>query len=79
MFIMSSIDAAIAAESLGLGMCYVGAIRNNAQQVAELLNLPPLTLAIFGMAIGYPCAHDPPQRSISLWGCSMLNRGSLDV
>lgn len=38
MFIMSSLDAAIAgqnaaiaAESLGLGMCFVGAIRNNAQ------------------------------------------------
>ena len=35
-------------------MCFVGAIRNNAQQVAELLNLPPLTFAIFGRAIGYP-------------------------
>lgn len=71
-FIMSSLDAAIAgqnaaiaAESLGLGMCYVGAIRNNAQQVVEILNLPPLTFAIFGMAIGYPCpgiSDNPPGR-----------------
>ncbi|KAE8140204.1 Nitroreductase-like protein [Aspergillus pseudotamarii] len=61
MFIMSALDAAIAgqtvaiaAESLGLGICYVGALRNNAEQICELLNLPPLTLGVFGMAIGYP-------------------------
>lgn len=61
MFIMASVDAtiagqnaSIAAESLGLGICFAGAIRNNAQQVCELLKLPPLTFAIFGMAVGYP-------------------------
>lgn len=60
MFIMSTLDAAIAgqnvavaAESLGLGVCYVGAVRNNAAQMCELLNLPPLTWGAFGMAIGY--------------------------
>ncbi|KAL2815107.1 Nitroreductase-like protein [Aspergillus granulosus] len=60
-FIMSTIDTAIAgqnvaiaAELLGLGICYVGALRNNAEQVCKLLNLPPLTWGVFGMAIGYP-------------------------
>jgi len=61
MFIMSTLDAAIAgqnvkmaAESLGFGICYVGALRNNAAQMCELLNLPPLTWGVFEMAIGYP-------------------------
>ncbi|KAI9038322.1 Nitroreductase-like protein [Aspergillus affinis] len=60
MFIMSALAAAIAgqtvaiaAESLGLGICYVGALRNNAEQICELLNIPPLTWGVFGMAIGY--------------------------
>jgi nitroreductase len=64
MFIMSTIDAAlaaqnaaIAAEALGMGVCYVGALRNNAE-VCKLLNLPPLTWAVFGMAIGYPNPED---------------------
>ncbi|BCS17384.1 uncharacterized protein APUU_10212S [Aspergillus puulaauensis] len=50
MFIISVVDAAIAgqnvaiaAEAMGLGICYVGAIRNNAAELCELLNLPPLT------------------------------------
>ncbi|CAK38122.1 hypothetical protein CBS63078_8871 [Aspergillus niger] len=61
MFVMSTVDSAIAAqnvaiaaESLGLGICYVGALRNNAEEVCKLLNLPPLTWGVFGMAIGYP-------------------------
>ena len=60
MFLMACIDAtiagqnaAIAAESLGLGICYVGAVRNNAQEMCELLKLPSNTFGLFGMAIGY--------------------------
>lgn len=60
LFLMACIDAsiagqnaAIAAESLGLGICYVGAIRNNAQQMCELLKLPANTFGLFGMAVGY--------------------------
>lgn len=58
-FIMATVDAALAAqsvgmaaESLGLGFCFVGAVRNNAREMAELLGLPPRTLALVGMAIG---------------------------
>jgi len=45
---------AIAAESMDLGICYIGSIRNNIKQVAELLNLPDYTFPLFGMAIGVP-------------------------
>jgi len=46
-------NAAVAAESLNLGMVYIGAIRNNPAAVAKELNLPPMSFATFGMCIGY--------------------------
>ncbi|OUN01752.1 MAG: hypothetical protein BAA04_04365 [Firmicutes bacterium ZCTH02-B6] len=61
MFIQAVVDtalaaqnAAVAAESLGLGICYIGAIRNRPLEVAQLLKLPPRTLALVGMTVGYP-------------------------
>ncbi|XEU97439.1 hypothetical protein FSHL1_002725 [Fusarium sambucinum] len=59
LFIMSTIDAAmaaqnaaIAAESLGLGICYVGGTRNNAREMSDYLALPPHVVGLFGMAVG---------------------------
>ena len=61
MFLMAAIDAtlaaqnvAVAAEALGLGICYVGAARNRPRELAALLKLPPRVFALFGMAIGWP-------------------------
>lgn len=51
-------NAVIAAESLGLGCVYIGGIRNNINQITELLKLPKFVLPLFGLCIGYP-AHDP--------------------
>jgi nitroreductase len=60
-FIVGVVDAAlaaqsalIAAESLGLGGVYIGAMRNLPEQVAAELALPPHAFAVFGMSIGYP-------------------------
>jgi FMN reductase (NADPH) len=50
-------NAALAAESLGLGMCYIGAIRNQPQDVIELLELPSLVFPISGMTMGWPAAE----------------------
>ncbi|MCM3708559.1 MULTISPECIES: oxygen-insensitive NADPH nitroreductase [Cytobacillus] len=47
-------NAAIAAESLGLGICYIGGIRNNLEAVAELLKTPDRVIPLFGLAVGYP-------------------------
>ncbi|WP_085507794.1 oxygen-insensitive NADPH nitroreductase [Thalassobacillus devorans] len=67
-FLVSAIDAAlaaqnaaIAAESMGLGICYIGSVRNNIARVDELLDLPKHVIPLFGMAIGYP-AHHPEQK-----------------
>lgn len=46
-------NAAVAAESLGLGTCYVGALRNHPEEVAAELGLPPMAVALFGLAVGY--------------------------
>ena len=47
-------NAAVAAESMNLGICYIGGIRNNIAKVSELLHLPDRVIPLFGMAIGYP-------------------------
>jgi nitroreductase len=60
-FIVAVVDAAlaaqnatIAAESFGLGMVYIGALRNNPEEVARILKLPPNVVAAFGMCVGVP-------------------------
>ncbi|RCV86226.1 oxygen-insensitive NADPH nitroreductase [Billgrantia montanilacus] len=51
-------NVAIAAESEGLGICYIGGIRNNPQAISDLLRLPEHVYPVFGMCLGYP-AHEP--------------------
>jgi FMN reductase (NADPH) len=60
-FLVAAVDAALAmqnvalaAESLGLGMCYIGSIRNNPREVIKLLELPKLVFPISGMTLGWP-------------------------
>jgi len=60
-FLIASLDAAFAAqnalaaaESLGLGAVYIGALRNHAVEVAEALQLPPRAFAVVGLVIGRP-------------------------
>ena len=50
-------NAALAAESLGLGMCYIGAIRNHPAGVIDLLDLPRLVFPISGMTLGWPAVE----------------------
>lgn len=47
-------NIAIAAESEGLGLCYIGGIRNNPAEVSEILQLPEHVYPVFGMCLGYP-------------------------
>lgn len=49
-------NAVVAAEALGLGVCYLGSLRNAPLVVADLLGLPPGTMAAFGLAVGYPAS-----------------------
>jgi nitroreductase len=47
-------NASLAAESLGLGTVFVGAIRNRPLDVAEELQLPHGVFPVFGLAVGHP-------------------------
>jgi len=51
-------NCAIAAESAGLGICYIGGIRNDPAQATDLLGLPDQVYPVFGFCLGYP-AQDP--------------------
>lgn len=60
-FLTASVDCAlfaqnvvIGAESLGLGICYIGALRNEIAAVSSLLDLPDLVFPVFGLCLGYP-------------------------
>ncbi len=81
MFLMAVIDAAlaaqnaaIAAESFGLGTVYIGAIRNNPEAVATELNLPPHIFPVFGMCIGYPNPDNIPAVKPRLSQAAILHR-----
>ncbi len=67
-FISASVDVAlfaqnvvIAAQSAGLGCCYIGGIRNDPHRVTQLLNLPSLVYPVFGLCLGYP-DQDPESK-----------------
>ncbi|MEM9604997.1 MAG: oxygen-insensitive NADPH nitroreductase [Pseudomonadota bacterium] len=47
-------NAVVAAESLGLGICYIGGLRNNPEEVSTLLGLPDQVYPVFGLCIGHP-------------------------
>lgn len=47
-------NAVVAADSLGLGSCYIGGLRNQPENVARELGLPLETVAVFGLTVGYP-------------------------
>lgn len=60
-FIVGSVDAAlaaqnmcIAAESMELGICFIGSLRNDIQQVADILELPEFVVPLFGLVVGIP-------------------------
>jgi nitroreductase len=65
-FLLGAVDTSLAAqsavvalESIGLGTCYIGGIRNKPAEVAAELCLPPQSFALFGLTIGVPDPATP--------------------
>ncbi len=66
--LQATIDTSLAFQNLnlyleaqGLGTCFIGSILSYSDEIIDLLKLPPLTLPIAGLAIGYP-DENPPKR-----------------
>jgi len=53
-------------ESLGLGSVVLGSINNETQAVIDLLQLPALTLPVFGFQIGYPASQPETKPRLGL-------------
>jgi nitroreductase len=60
-FMNSAVDAGIvlasfihAAEAAGLGCCPISSVRNHAQAVSDLLELPDWVFPLAGLCVGYP-------------------------
>lgn len=47
-------NLALAAESKGYGICYIGGVRNNMEEIAELAGLPEGVFPVYGLTVGVP-------------------------
>ena len=77
-FVIATVDVAlaaqnavVAAESLGLGICYIGALRNDPAVVTELLELPDHVYPVFGLCIGTPAQNPEVKPRFPLGGTLM--------
>lgn len=53
-------NMAVAAESLGLGVCYLGSITRDVPSLIAAMKLPEFTFPLVGMLVGHPGQH--PQK-----------------
>ncbi|GAA3705614.1 oxygen-insensitive NADPH nitroreductase [Oceanisphaera sediminis] len=54
-------NALTAAESLGLGGVFIGAVRNQPHELCDLLALPKGVIPLFGLCLGYPDQNPEPK------------------
>jgi FMN reductase (NADPH) len=59
-------NLAVAAESVGLGICMIGAMRNNPHDVRKALSLPKHVFALAGMCLGWPAEKNDPKPRLPL-------------
>ncbi|MBM6383313.1 MAG: oxygen-insensitive NADPH nitroreductase [Paenibacillus sp.] len=52
-------NALTAAESMGLGGVFIGAVRANIEELSELLGLPKYVIPLVGLSIGSPKGNKP--------------------
>lgn len=73
--IIGAVDASIAAqnmtlaaESMGMGICYIGGVRDGIVGISELLHLPDEVYPVFGLLVGYPTQKNDPKPRIPFNG-----------
>ena len=74
-FMVAAIDAvlvsqnvALAAESRGLGICYMGSTLANCDQIGRVLQLPPGVVPVAGFSLGWPDEDPAPRDRLPLSG-----------
>ena len=74
-FMIAAIDAtlaaqnvALAAEALGLGICYMGSTLANCDQIGRILRLPPGVFPVVGFSLGWPAEDPAPRDRLPLSG-----------
>ncbi|MBA4535570.1 oxygen-insensitive NADPH nitroreductase [Bacillus aquiflavi] len=72
-------NAAIAAESMGLGICYIGGIRNYLEEVSKLLKIPKRVIPLFGMSVGYPAKETAKKPRLPLEHIYHTNEYERDI
>ena len=85
-FTVAAIDAAlaaqnavVAAESLGLGTVYIGALRNRPEEVAQAVGLPSGAVVVFGLVVGLPDPARPASVKPRLDQSVVLHRESYNL
>ncbi len=74
-FMVAAIDAilvsqnvALAAESEGLGICYMGSTLANCDEIGNILQLPNNVVPVVGFSLGYPDESPAPRDRLPLEG-----------
>ncbi|MFT3966810.1 MAG: nitroreductase family protein [Sphingobium sp.] len=68
-------NAVVAAESLGLGTVYIGALRNRPEEVAAIAGLPSHAAVTFGLVVGWPDESRPAAVKPRLPQAAVLHEG----
>ena len=81
---MAAQNAVVAAESMGLGTCYLGSMRNLEAALCDLLGLPPHSYVVVGLALGHPAPQrlgggPPPARAGRRCAAQPRSRASAGV
>lgn len=82
--LVSSLDAALvgtaaylAADSVGLKGVMIGGARNDPEEIAKLLGLPPRVFCVFGMCLGF--AADVPEQKPRIRQVDVVHRERYDA
>ena len=51
----------MAAESVGMGSCFIGNTPYRAEKIIEKFKLPPRVFPLVELAVGYPAENPPPR------------------
>lgn len=72
-------NAAVAAEALGLGICYLGSIRNDVPGLASALGLPDHSFVAVGLTVGRPNPERPTRIKTRLPIAAVWHRERYDL